>query len=60
MKLKYIWYGYYNNSDLGLENNFNKLRAPNCNTYVQLTMSNMYVTWRMLWNLNTYDMGIAI
>ncbi len=36
------------NQDGGFENIFNKLKAPNCNTYVQLTTSNMYVTWKML------------
>jgi hypothetical protein len=43
-----------------LENNFNKQKVSCCNTFVQLIINNMYVTWIMLCNLSTYNMGIAI
>ncbi len=58
MKFKYMRHAYCNNQDVELQNKFNKLNAPYCNTYVQLTINNMYVTW--IKYLNTYDMGIAI
>ncbi len=45
MKFKYILHGYCNHEDVGLENNFNTLKAPYYKTYIQLIDLHMYVTF---------------